>query len=227
LAVFLEHYNLKQDLNPADSFSNLKTIAGKLALKQERLFVLVDEYDRFANKLMLENPEGYVKMIAGISGDAASSPFRSFYETLKSIHALGDYRSISMGLTPISLADGSGANFLKNITHDTKFGYMVGFTQNDLRRALSDLNTVDARADTLLDIMNRFYNGYRFFGSSEPLYNSTLCLYFFKLLTEPDQRNRILKFTSIPSPTRTETAAFISMIMDNNVQNQRDRTWPN
>jgi len=218
LKGFLNRYNLKLDLNPCDSFSNLQAMAEMLASNQERLLILVDEYDRFANKLMLENPEGYTKIFTGITGDPASSPIRSFYETLKSIHGLRGYRTISMGLTPISLADASGANYMKNISHKRSFGDMVGFTQSDLRRALSDINIIDARADTLLDVMTRFYNGYRFFGSSQPLYNSTLCLYFLEQLTIPEDLDKILRFASTPSPSPAETADFTNMIMDNNVQ---------
>jgi hypothetical protein len=213
LDVFAKRYNMSLELNPTDSFANLRTMAGYLAIKRERLLILVDEYDRFANKLMLENLDAYNQMVTGVSGDPASSPIRTFYETIKSISGLSDFRSISMGLTPISLADSSGANFLKNISHDELFGDLVGFTKSDLQKALSDINLTDSRADSLLELMKRFYNGYRFFGSSEPLYNSTLCLFFLQELLKPVRLNRILELGSSPLAGNQQNIDIIPLIL--------------
>ncbi len=46
------------------------------------VFVLIDEYDRFTNKIMFEKPDVHSKVLTGQFGDPFSSPTRSFFETL-------------------------------------------------------------------------------------------------------------------------------------------------
>lgn len=55
------------------------------AAKGDRLYVLVDEYDRFGNKLLVERRDLYDAIVRGQSGVRGSSPIRSFLETLKSL----------------------------------------------------------------------------------------------------------------------------------------------
>ena len=149
--------------------------------------MLVDEYDRFANKLMIERRVAYDMAVAGESGKPLSSPIRAFFETLKEIGGKGgvQLRSLITGITPIALADASGYNVAKSLTHHEKFGSLVGFTRDDLVRALEQVVglTADDRGRALV-LMQRYYNGYHFNGCREPLYNPTLSLFFLKKLTE-------------------------------------------
>jgi hypothetical protein len=77
-----------------------------------KVFILIDEYDRFANKLVFERPDMYTKVVAGQSGDTFFSTIHSFFECIK---RLQNARSFTMGLSPIALADASGANFIDNM----------------------------------------------------------------------------------------------------------------
>ena len=45
-----------------------------------------------------------------------------------------------------------------------------------------ELNTRDVAF--VLDLMDKYYDGYRLRGSTEPLYNPTLCLFFLKRLAK-------------------------------------------
>ena len=109
-----------------DSFTRLSALANALRAAQEsgelkqppRLLVLVDEYDRYSNKLMLENAAHYLASLKDKKSAASLvHPLRSLFETLKSIGGkLNRYRTLVVGLTPVAIADASGANVWKNIS---------------------------------------------------------------------------------------------------------------
>jgi hypothetical protein len=79
---------------------------------------------------------------------------------------------------PLALADSLGYNVAKDITHSPLFASLAGFRKRDLERALNLIPYLNAdQRRGALDLMRRHYNGYLFFGSEEPLYNSTLSLF--------------------------------------------------
>lgn len=66
-----------------------------------------------------------------------SSPIRSFLQTIKSCGKIHPSLRVFMtGITPITLADASGINFIKDISLDAKFGDILGFSQIDIARGL-------------------------------------------------------------------------------------------
>ena len=87
----------------------------------------IDEYDRFANQLLVENIEKYRAIIKGQSGVPSSSVLRSFLGTLKSIGGSQEMRSFITGIMPLALADASGYNVAKNITQNAQHGSWLAF----------------------------------------------------------------------------------------------------
>jgi hypothetical protein len=47
------------------------------------LYLIVDEYNRFANKLLFENPTLYGSVVMGESGKCGSSVLSSIFEAVK------------------------------------------------------------------------------------------------------------------------------------------------
>ena len=130
-----EKYGLPYDecIKGGDALDSLYRLSCYCNHNDINLMILIDEYDRFANKLMAENIVLYKKMVRGKSGDAISSPIRSFFETLKSISSESlNFRSFTVGITPLTLADASGVNFMKDVSLDENYGNIVGFTQSDI-----------------------------------------------------------------------------------------------
>ena len=176
----------------SDSFARLSDLANALRtahrsgeLKQPpRLFVLVDEYDRYSNKLMLENTAQYLASLKDKNSVASLvHPLRSLFETLKSIGGhLNRYRTLVVGLTPVAIADASGANVWKNISSVPAFSDLCGFTEADLKRALSEIGLEDDKQQVPLTVMKKFFNGYKFPASRESLYNPQLSLDFLSKL---------------------------------------------
>jgi hypothetical protein len=148
-----------------------------------KVFILIDEYDRLANKLMFEKPDLYNKVVAGVSNDPFFSPIRSFFESLKELNAV---RSFSVGITPIALTDASGANFIDDLTEVEGLGDFLGLAEGDIVEALHKVfGHVGPAIDPILLLIKRFYNGYYFRSSSmvtQPLFHTQLCLYFFRKL---------------------------------------------
>jgi len=157
-------------------------------MKDQHFMILIDEYDRFANKLMFEQMDTYVKIVAGKSNEPLSSPIRTFYETLKTCsQILANFRVLSVGITPLALADASGVNFMEDISLDMKFGDIVGFSQKDIDHGLAVAGVKPKYEPTVKHIMKMVLNGYHFIGSSgDGLYNPQISLKFLKQLqTEP------------------------------------------
>jgi hypothetical protein len=182
---FCRRYGLNHTERHGDSA--LTNVVGAIQYVQEALegevFILIDEYDRFANKIMFENPDLYNKVVSGRSGDPISSPIRSFFETIKTMTGI---RSFTVGISPIALADASGANFISDIS--AYVGDVVGLAEADVRSALTSIfgdNVTEI--DSLMKLVKRFYDGFHFSSEGVPaltpsLYHTQLCIYFFREL---------------------------------------------
>src|SRR5262249_7898064 len=99
-----------------------------------KLYLLVDEYDGFANRLLSDGEhtlydDGMVKRTGFV---------RAFYSKLKTgtqTGALG--RLFITGVTPLVLDDlASGFNIVTSITNRPHFNALAGFTHADVERAL-------------------------------------------------------------------------------------------
>ena len=158
--------------------------------KGGKVFILVDEYDRIANELIFENPNACKKIVAGNPGDALLSPVRAFFQNIKKMK---DVRSFTVGLSPIALADVSGANFIDDISEVGFVGDLLGLTEEDIRNALTRIFGDGPAVGQLLHLVKRFYKGYHFRSSSgltPPLYHTQLCLYFFRKLCRDSEFRR-------------------------------------
>jgi hypothetical protein len=69
LAAFRKKYNLTFPINEQSAFVGLKAAADAVASAGGRLYVLIDEYDRFANKLLVERREQYDAIVRGLVAD--------------------------------------------------------------------------------------------------------------------------------------------------------------
>ncbi len=177
------------DLFPAgavDRISALSTLSAKLGelfdyASEEGipLYILIDEYDNFANTVLANEEEtAYGKLTHG------GGFFRSFFATLKAGTAIGGIERLFMtGVSPITLDDvTSGFNIARNVSLDPAFAEMVGFTEAEVRRMLNtyrDLGAFNQDVDATLDTMREWYDGYRF-SEDVPttVYNPDMVLYY-------------------------------------------------
>ena len=158
---------------------------------KERLFVIIDRYDHFANSILARN--------AGASKETASAAecppgfIRQFYAFLKEAFGGVRGRPISRifitGGSSVSLDSLiSGFNIAANISNDPRFNAMAGLTHEELSEIIdgtvdfSELNGLTK--EKLLQVMESRYGGYAFsFQACERIFNPDMCLSFLKELT--------------------------------------------
>ena len=145
------------------------------------LYVLIDEYDNFANTVLAHHgAEAYHSFTHG------GGFYRNFFATLKGgadRSGGGLERLFITGVSPVTMDDvTSGFNIGKNISLHPDFNEMVGFTEPEVRRLVEtyrDLGVFNQDVDTAMGIMGEWYNGYRFAkAAATDLYNTDMVLYF-------------------------------------------------
>jgi hypothetical protein len=179
-----------------DGYQDAEALLGELMsvvrASGHRMFVLIDEYDSFVNRLLADGAHDVYEAIVERTGFV-----RTFYATLKAGTASGAVgRMFVTGVSPLLLDDlGSGFNISNHTSQDPALHALAGFTRAEVEQALDaffadrpDLARLPAFADRgrLLEVLEQHYDGYRFSPQvSERIYNADMVLYF---LNEVDQR---------------------------------------
>ena len=150
------------------------------------LYVLIDEYDNFANTVLARHrAEAYHDFTHG------GGFYRNFFATLKGGTARsggGIDRLFITGVSPVTMDDvTSGFNIGSNISLDPDFNEMIGFTEAEVRNLVEtyrDLGLFNQDVDEAMALMGEWYNGYRFAKAAETdLYNTDMVLYYLKYST--------------------------------------------
>ena len=144
------------------------------------LYVLIDEYDNFANTVLAHRgAEAYQSFTHG------GGFYRNFFAVLKAGagRSGGLERLFITGVSPITMDDvTSGFNIGKNISLRPEFNDMLGFTEAEVRELLEmyrDYGVFNQDVEAALAVMREWYNGYRFAEDAEgDLYNTDMVLYF-------------------------------------------------
>ena len=147
------------------------------------LYVLIDEYDNFANTVLAYHGEEAYQAFTHGGGF-----YRNFFATLKDGTGYSEgglERMFITGVSPITMDDvTSGFNIGSNISLDPRFDQMLGFTEAEVRALLEmyrDHGVFDQEVEAALDVMREWYNGYRFAKSAEDdIYNTDMVLYYLK-----------------------------------------------
>jgi hypothetical protein len=172
---------------PGDGVATFRYLTAAVAATGHKLYLLIDEYDNFANELM---PRGHRALDedhyrALVHGEGL---LKTVFKAVKSAAEEGGLdRAFITGVSPVVLADlSSGYNVVEPIGHLPAFADLCGFTHAEMRATLESLADGHgwdaARREEAFDTLQRFYNGYRFHPGQPPVYNPTLALYFFKHL---------------------------------------------
>ena len=145
------------------------------------LYVLIDEYDNFANTILAyHGTEAYQSFTHG------GGFYRNFFATLKAGAGRsrgGLERLFITGVSPITMDDvTSGFNIGRNISLEPEFNDLLGFTEEEVRNLLEmyrDCGVFDQDVEAALEVMREWYNGYQFAKRAQgDLYNTDMVLYF-------------------------------------------------
>ena len=178
-----------------DAESLIGTVLDVVSTTPHRLYVLIDEYDHFANRLLAGGAQDTYESIVTKTGFV-----RTFYATLKSGTRSGALARIFItGVSPLMLDDlSSGFNIATHASLDAGLSALAGFTRADTERAVDELLAarpqlagVPEVADraALLRTLEEHYNGYRFSEkASHRVFNSDMVLHFLSQLDRTHER---------------------------------------
>ncbi len=181
LRIFLEDYQYPDEtihrLEMQSSPASLMKLFFEI-IREEKIYLLIDEYDHFANSILGNSLERFQEVI-GRGGFV-----RSFYETIKTATMEGIVdRFFITGVTSITLDSlTSGFNIGNNITHHRAFNRAIGFTHEEVTTAVRPLvDACDLEQQALMRELSSWYNGYRFSTRAEErIFNADMVLYFIK-----------------------------------------------
>ena len=156
----------------------------KIAFKgKQDLYVIIDEYDNFANEILSKNRDLF-KEITNANGF-----LKAFYKAIKKHTTKVIAKTFITGVSSVSLDSlTSGFNIAKNVTCDPNLNEFVGFTKDELIgliEKLVDTKALDTTAEAIAENMRKAYNGYAFSQIAQnTLFNSSMCLNYIKYINK-------------------------------------------
>jgi Predicted AAA-ATPase len=181
---FIEEYKTyfsndskKEILSQKSPNEMLKSLLHRVHLQrlERKVYILIDEYDHFANQLIAFNYAYFLDIVTG------NGYVRTFYEVLKMFTGTGLVERIFItGVSPVTVDSlTSGFNISTNISLSKTFHQMVGFDQSEVESILRGLEIPPIDLPPTLNDLRLWYNGYLFCVDLEQrLYNPSMVFYF-------------------------------------------------
>ena len=196
--LFLERY--KNIVENADRLieqaaaANLGTGALDIAYRAAAganvpIFVIVDEYDHFANNLIAMGKTYKDEVKAG-------GIVRTFYESLKTGTKSVVRRIFITGISPMMINDlTSGFNMATDYSLFPKYNEMFGFTRKEVDRLMQETGV---NANLIKVDMESYYNGYMFNNDGkDKVYNSQMILYLFNQILQLNKQPKHVVDTNL------------------------------
>ena len=161
--------------------ASINFLISKFQYIQSQIYILIDEYDNFANDLI--KPIGKRSQKAELEYEKlihSEGYVRSFYKILKKMATQFRTRVFLTGVSPIMLDDlASGFNITTNITVSKTFNEMMGFTEEEVINILRQTEINKSELKDILKDLQFYYNGYLFSKkATTKMFNSDMFLYF-------------------------------------------------
>ena len=148
--------------------------------KGQKIYLILDEYDNFANNILVDYGNKRYRSITHGSGF-----FRSFLKVVKDYSSSVIERIFLTGVSPVTMDDlTSGFNIADNYSSNSIFNNMIGFNEYEVRDLIDyykERRDLPHSTDELIEIMKPWYDNYCFSTEAldEPsMYNSDMVLYF-------------------------------------------------
>ncbi|MCP4138319.1 MAG: AAA family ATPase [bacterium] len=187
--IFLDSYQdllkniekIHADVSRAKNASDrLKNFMENLASRKVTYYMLIDEYDNFANNILIEHGKDTYEKITHSGGF-----LRNFFTIIKGgTKSRAIDRLFVTGVSPLLLADvTSGFNMGDNISTGKLFHSLMGFTKEEIQTLVDYYmkNNIIKQEDreTSLTIMEEYYNNYSFSENiNEKIYNTDMVLFY-------------------------------------------------
>nr|VFJ70589.1 MAG: PD-(D/E)XK nuclease superfamily protein [Candidatus Kentron sp. FM]VFJ72440.1 MAG: PD-(D/E)XK nuclease superfamily protein [Candidatus Kentron sp. FM]VFK19673.1 MAG: PD-(D/E)XK nuclease superfamily protein [Candidatus Kentron sp. FM] len=172
-------------INPQDALSSFQSLLNAIQQTGHPLYLLIDEYDNFANELMMGHRYAEESRYrALLSGEGI---MKALFKVIKAgAGSRGIGRVFITGVSPVAMSDLTSAyNVAKNIYLQARFNELCGFREDEIAtmtaRVAEECGLPRSRAIEAVWMMRTFYNGYCFSRETDRrVYNPTLALYFLE-----------------------------------------------
>ncbi|MBR0426739.1 MAG: AAA family ATPase [Clostridia bacterium] len=215
--VFVKKYGLDFYVNINDEAEYILDNLFKAFYIQkagEKIYVIIDEYDHFANELLGFETEKFKNLVS------KNGKVRKWYEILKKGTETVVERIFITGVAPITLdSTTSGFNIARDITKDLEFNDMLGFCEKDVVYLMDELQIPKEKQKELLPVIKENYDGYVFSDlidddlTSYKIYNSNMTLYFLSRYNQFEKIPKTLIDTNIISDYR-KIEGFMNLCND-------------
>ena len=174
--------DIKEEMNKREGcIAQLLYICDECYKAGRQIYLFVDEYDHFTNKILAE-PQYMTNYRKQTHGEGY---LRLFFDAVKSVTSTALKRVFVTGVSPVTMDDlTSGFNIGTNYSLSAEFNEMTGFTEEEVREMLDYYSHVlpfHHTIDELIQVMKPFYDNYCFsedaYGETT-MYNSVMVLYF-------------------------------------------------
>ncbi|QEP42693.1 AAA family ATPase [Ectothiorhodospiraceae bacterium BW-2] len=212
-------------IDEADALRSLERLVSRCRHAGYPLYLLIDEYDNFANEVLTRRDKGRESYHELVESEGV---IKTVFKAVKAAtDGLGLERVFITGVSPVVMSDiTSGYNVAKNISQRPRFARLCGFTGEEVmqlnQQIALECKLPEGAAEEAMSLMQNFYNGYRFSGADTTrLYNPTLCLYFWdewqQLCRYPNEllddnlamdKNRLRYIASLPHGAEVIEAAL-------------------
>ncbi|QEP42689.1 hypothetical protein D5085_05810 [Ectothiorhodospiraceae bacterium BW-2] len=212
-------------IQSGNALSSLSRLLAAIRPLNTPLYLLIDEYDNFANEVLTRRDKGRESYHELVESEGV---IKTVFKAVKAAtDGLGLERVFITGVSPVVMSDiTSGYNVAKNISQRPRFARLCGFTGEEVmqlnQQIALECELPEGAAEEAMSLMQNFYNGYRFSGADTTrLYNPTLCLYFWdewqQLCRYPNEllddnlamdKNRLRYIASLPHGAEVIEAAL-------------------
>ena len=174
----------------------------------QNLYVMIDEYDNFANDILSANLDLFLDITS------KNGFLKKFYAAIKSQTTNSIAKTFITGVSSVSLDSlTSGFNIASNVTDRACFNEYAGFTEDELDiliPQLVDVNQLGVSTKEIISKMKPVYDGYSFSSETEEtVYNSSMVLYY---LDKVRQKNLFLNPENYLDPACDQDGAKLEQI---------------
>lgn len=191
LDAFMDKYGELFPERIANRFYDSTSASAKLTILDQAakdlqlpLYLIVDEYDNFTNTVLNEKGEEVYHAITHADGF-----YRDVFKKFKGMFE----RIILVGVSPVTLDDlTSGYNIGWNITMDSDFNQMLGFSEEEVREMLTYYKEAGETPEGFdiektIEEMKPWYDDYCFsqeaYENQSRVFNSDMVLYYMSDIT--------------------------------------------
>lgn len=180
---YAAYLNQSIDLYPDNAIASFESLLEAVSSSDKQLYLLIDEYDNFANEILMHNQGDKARYFALLEGEGI---LKTLFKVIKAGASQGNIgRVFITGVSPVVMSDmTSGYNVSKNISLNPQFNSLCGIAYSELaplvQEVLKQCNQED-QLDNTLENMRQFYNGYCF-STIKPIqvYNPILCFHYLQ-----------------------------------------------